>query len=131
MMAITKDTVKIFDTFKASADLTDKWRIVIGDTAKERGIKAPTADTNKALGVIENETAKSGKFIPLCLFGITKIKTGAAVTRYDLVQINGVGGKIKTLAATGYPCGMALESATSGDTIPVFFWGNMCPDAKS
>lgn len=105
---------------KADAAMTNANRVVMLDTSAARTVKAPTANTDVPFGVIKQTASAAGIQLEVVTRGRVKICAAAAITRGSYVQINGTGGKVKTLVGTGYQVGVALDSVTTdGDLVEV------------
>lgn len=117
--------------YKCAAAMTNKFRFVMIDTSADNQVKAPTAATDKAWGVLITKGTTAGDSVTIVVEGFTKVEFGDTVTRGDLLQINGTGGKAKTTVATGYSCARAEESGVSGEVRAIYFFGSHGDAAKA
>lgn len=122
-MAIFDEKSQIKKAMKCAAAMATNHTVVIGDTSTSNQVKAPTAATDVPVGVISTTAATAGDLVDVVLFGIAKVKCGASITRFSALQIKDTTGEVKTLVATGYFVGIALESGSDHDIIEAF----ICP----
>lgn len=103
---------------KATADLSAKqYHFAKGDVANNDQVVIAALGTDQILGVIQN-TPALGEAVQLRVVGISKLKLGGTVTRFDRVTSDTAG---KGVLATGMQpaAAIAMESGVSGDIIPV------------
>jgi hypothetical protein len=83
--------------------------------------------TDLLLGVTDDFcNPNSGDRLDVMLIGIAMVKTAGAITRGNLVTSNGAGLGVVS-ATTDRAIGIALETAASGDIIPVLLSPSLNP----
>lgn len=96
------------------------YRIVMYSAADE--VKYPTAATDVPYGITAQAQATAGERVDIVVLGFTWVTAAGAITEGGHFQINSTAGKAKALVATGYDCGIVLEtSASDGDQVPCLF----------
>jgi len=120
-MAIEDRATQVVKSFKCVAALATNHLVVVLDTAAANSVEMSAANTDVPIGVLRSTGATAGDLVDVVMFGIAKLTAGAAITRGAHLQLSGAtDGKVKTLVATGYDIGTALESAASGDIFEAF-----------
>ncbi len=117
-------------SYKADAAIARHMLVVRGaGTPTSEYVKIGASATEKPLGVALDEAEAQHDVISVAVFGACKGTqlgiAAAAITIDDWLQSNG-DGKIKTLVATGYCIGRALNAA-SGDGDLVEYTPNAVP----
>jgi hypothetical protein len=102
---------------KATADLSAKqYTFVKGDTANNDQVVSAADEADNVLGVLQN-TPAAGDAVQLRVVGITKLKLGGTVTRFDRVGPKADGTGISIGTGVGVAAGIALQSGVIGDII--------------
>jgi hypothetical protein len=128
---MSKGGFAIRKEYTAAAAISNVNRFVILDTSAAGQVKAPTAATDRAWGIVETKAAAAGDFVSILCFGFGYVKLETTVTRGQTLQINGTTGTAKPIASTGYGCCRAEESGVQNDEIEVFFWGSIGDNPKA
>jgi hypothetical protein len=68
-----------------------------------------------AVGVLQNKPQVTGQAATVAIFGITPVRSGAAIAVGDLVEADSAGRAIT--ATTGAALGTAIEAATGADQL--------------
>lgn len=114
-MAITEAAISI--TLPAAADLrTHQFKFV---EVNSSGQAALCADDAHADGVLQNDP-NTGEAAIVTIFGVTKVKCGAAVTRGGNVS-SGANGAAKNADTGAAINGTALETGANGRIISIIF----------
>ena len=80
------------------------------------------AATDLCVGVFQHATSAAGEEVRLMLTGVSRVKTGGAITRGNLVTADASGYGVACAPGAGtnnYSIGIAMATAASGDIIPV------------
>lgn len=103
-------------TLEASADLSaDQFKLIQTDSS---GQAALTGAGGVVTGILQDEPDAAGQGAAVRVYGVTKVKAGAAISVGDQIESDASGLAITT--TTGYIIGIALEAASaSGDIIPM------------
>lgn len=111
-------------SYKADAAIARNMLVVRGaGTPTSEYVKIGAGATEKPLGIALDEAEEAGDVIAVAVLGACVgtqlVVAGAAITIDDWVQSNG-DGKVKTLVATGYAVGRALNAALGdGDLVEI------------
>ena len=108
-------------TYLADAAITRNHLVKIGSDAVHVAVSAGATD--KTLGIAQDQAEAAEDAIQVAVLGACHgtqiVIAAAAITLGDWVQSNG-DGKVKTLVATGYAIGRALQAASGdGDLIEI------------
>lgn len=123
-----ESTVGLDQSFPASADLSTKqfFFVVLDSNAR----LAVAGANVSVLGVLQTTPAAVGRAGAVRYGGITKVVAGGTITVNDKVASDSAGKAVKATAASvsagtpeplagSYAVGIALQSAVSGDLVPV------------
>ena len=104
-------------TFKAAGNLSSyKFRFVI--FSAENTVSYATANTNVALGILQDEPNAASESANIMMEGISLLELGGTVTRGAGLMCHTAGEGIT--ATNNKPiCAIALQSGVDGDFIPV------------
>lgn len=98
-------------------------RFVIGGAADFTAIQATSGPTAPILGVAEIAAAAAGDQTTVCVFGITRVEAGAAITRFARLTSDSTGRAVTAAPGAGVNVGtggIALESAAAaGELISI------------
>jgi hypothetical protein len=81
------------------------------------GIALNTVAGGPCVGVLQDKPT-AGKIGAVAVGGVAKVLAGGVITRGDNVQSSATG-LAETAASADYSQGIALETAASGDVIPI------------
>lgn len=102
-------------TFKAAAAVTKYEFVTIAGQSDGECADCSSAG-EIAIGVAQNAAA-TGQAVRVCVFGITKVNAGAAVTKGDTIQTDATARAIAAASADEV-MGQAIETAAAaGDVI--------------
>lgn len=114
-MAVQESVISI--TLPAGADLrTHQFKFVEVGAA---GTVLLVADDGHADGVLQN-APNTGEAATVAIFGVVKVKCGAAVTRGGDVS-SGANGAAKNTDTDAAVLGTALDTGADGRVIPMIF----------
>jgi len=116
----------IIVTALAGDDLSgDQFRAVGHSAAADNTFIGTTAQGQRVAAICLDEptAGQQGRF---CIFGPTRARFGAAVTR-NAVLTPQADGDLETAASGDFPCGYALESGADGGRYLIFFCPSMVP----
>lgn len=112
--------LKIVKNFPVGASALAKTDLVKTPAALVVGAAA----TDTCIGIVEDGVAANATVCPVCIFGITRARASAAITRGDLLEA-AAAGEVATHSTTSTKpvVGIALEAATAAnDEIEIFLF---------
>lgn len=115
-------------TFPASADLSTKQNYFV--VLNSSGQVVVAGANVSVIGVLQDSPAAANRSAGVRIFGIAKVVAGGTITANDKVASDAAGKAVKATAASvsagtpeplagSYAAGIALQSAVSGDLVPV------------
>jgi len=109
-------------TFEAEAAMTTRYIAVkMGTYDNQVNI---AGDGEQAIGILQNTAAAAGDSCRVRIFGLSRAKANAAITKGEPVNAAASTGKIDTAGANEYAIGVALEAAgAQNDEITIYVNG--------
>lgn len=117
-----ESSTKIDITYKAEEVMANRYVAVKLGTADNEVLLA--ADGEQAIGILQNVAAAIGDSVRVRIFGLSKAKANAGITKGEQVNSAASGGLIDTAGSGEWAIGVALETAVSqNDIITIFVNG--------
>lgn len=114
--------VHIDITYKAEEVMANRYVAVKLGTADDGVLLA--ADGEQAIGILQNVAAVIGDSVRVRIFGLSRARANAAITKTEPVNAAAATGFIDTAGINEYAIGVALEAAVlQNDEITIYING--------
>ena len=105
-------------TLKSAAAVTQFECVTIASQSDGECADVASAGA-QVTGIAQNAASAAGESVKVCVFGVSMVKAGAAITKGASLQSDATGRVIAATTADEV-CGVALEAAAAaGDLIPM------------